>query len=80
MSGLLAFLSHVNQNQHFCVSMMPLLQSEGYIYIFKIQDTNSCENTCTSYHNIQKWWSEVMGGGNGVKWFSLVTFGADTQF
>lgn len=43
-------------------------------------NTNSWENTCTSYHNIGKCWSEVMGGGNGVNWFCLVSFGADTQF
>jgi len=26
----------------------------------------------TSYHNSGKWWSEVMGGDNGVTWFGLV--------
>jgi hypothetical protein len=54
-------------------------QKDIYIYI-QNTNTNSWENTCTSYHNIGKWWSEVMGGGNGVNWFCLVSFGADTQF
>ena len=38
----------------------------------------TCPNT--SYHNGGKWWSEVMGGGNGVNCFCLVTSGAETQF